>query len=188
MDVLLLVAECNVAKGKYDNARDCLVHGIKVHPSSILMYRALSEVESRAGNRDKAVAALQKGIKATDRNPTLLWELASLLIDTNKLDEARRILDELRKRSFPKPMIDYADARIEFVQGHWKPALDRLNEVRPVIMDPRDPRYPQYVVQIDYYLAVCYRQLGNREQEEQALRGALDLDPSFVPAKRPWPK
>lgn len=110
VDVLLLVAECNAAKGKYDNARDCLVHGIKVHPSSILMYRAMSEVESRAGNRDKAVAALQKGIKATDRNPTLLWELAGLLIDTNKLDQARRILDELRKRSFPKPMIDYGDA------------------------------------------------------------------------------
>ena len=106
-DVLLLAAECNMAKQKYDNARDCLAHGIKLHPSNIRYVQALSDVELRAGNRDKAVAALQEGIKATDRNPSLLWHMANLLIDANKLDEARRILDELRKKAFPKPMIDY---------------------------------------------------------------------------------
>ena len=179
VDVLLLAAQCNIAKKKYDNARDCLAHGIKMHPSSILMHMAMSDVESRAGNRDKAVAALRNGIKATDRNPTLLWHLASVLIDGNKLDEARRILDELRTKPFSRPMIDYGDARIEFVQGHWKTALDRLNRVRPVIMDPRDPRYAQYVAQIDYFLAVCYYQLGNREQEVEALRRVLDANPTL---------
>ena len=47
-----------------------------------------------------------------------------------------------------------------------------------------NPRYGRFVKQIDFYLAVCYRALGDREQQEQALRRVLAADPSFVPAEK----
>jgi cellulose synthase operon protein C len=182
VDVLLLTAECNMAKRKFDNARDCLAQGIKLQPSNYLLYADLFHVELSAGNRDKALAALQEGIKATDRYPTLLWLMANILIDDNKLDEARQIVDELRKKLFNKPMIDYVDARIEFVRQHWKSAIERLNNARGSMV--LEPRYIRYVLQLDFWLSLCHRALGDREQQEQDLRRALAIDPSFAPAKK----
>jgi tetratricopeptide (TPR) repeat protein len=181
-DVLVLVAECNLAKRKYDNARDCLAHGIKMHPSDYRMYSVMFQVEQSAGNSDKALAVLRQGLKATDQDPNLLWLMANTLVDTNKLDEARRILNELQRKEFPKPLSDFVDARMEFTQQHWKNALNRLSNSRGSML--ADPRYGKYVKQIDFYLAGCYRALGDREQQEQALRRVLAVDPSYVPAKK----
>ena len=116
-DILLQAAICNIAKQRYDKARECLVHGIKVHPTNVFMPKLLSDIELHAGNRDQAIAVLQNGVKATDRNPWLLWHLANLLIDANKLEDSQQILDELRKRGYRKSMIDYVKARLELAQG-----------------------------------------------------------------------
>jgi cellulose synthase operon protein C len=178
-DILLLVAGCYMAEKKFDKARECLARGIKLHPTEVGMYKALSELEQRAGNRDEALAVLQRGIKATDRNSDLMWYTANMLVDANKLAESRALLDELQRKSCPKPMIEYVDARIELAQQHWPRALERLESVRgAMVLDP------QRVKMIDYWIAICYGALGNHDQQEQALRRALATDPSFKAAAK----
>ena len=110
-DVLVLAAGCNLAKRKYDSARDCLAHGIKVHPSDYRMYSVMFEVEQSAGKLQQALAALQQGLKATHRDSRLLWEMANVAIDGKRLDEARQLLDELQKKEFRKALTEYLDAR-----------------------------------------------------------------------------
>lgn len=182
-DVLLLAAQCNVVKRKFDDARDCLMHGIKLRPSDVQMYNSLFQVEIGAGKRDKAMAALTDGLKATDRDPHLLWLMANMLVDVKKMDEARRLIDEMRKTSYPKPLIGYVDARIEFSQQHWRAAVERLNDARALMAsDPK--RFGQQTLQLELWLAICYQQLGDREQQQQALLRALAIDPNCIPAKK----
>ena len=92
-----------MAKKQYDKARDCAVRGIKLHPTNIVMYTILSDIELRAGKRDKAIAVYEQGVKATKRHPELLSAMANLLIDAKRLDgseeDRRRVAD--RRAIFP---------------------------------------------------------------------------------------
>lgn len=173
-DVLSLAIMCYIAKGDFGKARECAVRGVKLHPLQVLMYRLLADVELRAGNRDKAVAAYEQGIKATKRDPSLLWNLANLLVDGNKIDESQAILDEVRKTTFSKPHIDLLTARIDFARGNWRAALERFEHVRGAMV-----ALPGAVKQIDFSISQCYERLDNPGQQEQALRRALAIDPSF---------
>ena len=62
-DTLLLATQCYLDKEEYQKARDCAARGIKLFPSNVELYIALADIELRSGNRDKAVAALQQGLK-----------------------------------------------------------------------------------------------------------------------------
>lgn len=177
-DVLSLAIMCYVAKGDFGKARECAVRGIKLYPSKVPMYKLLADVEMRAGDRNKALAAYEQGIKATKRDSWLLWNLASVLVESNKIDESQAILDELRKTTYSKQHIDLLTARIEFARGNWRAALERFEYVRGAMV-----ALPGAVKQIDFWIAQCYERLGNPGQQEQALRRALAIDPSFGPAR-----
>ena len=177
-DVLFLMARCDIVKKQYDKARDCAVRGIKLYPANATMYIVLSEIESHDGKRDKAIAVYEQGIKATNRDPSLLLHMANLLIDVKRLDEAKKIVEELRTTTVRRQFIDFLNARIEFVQGHWLAARDRLEGVRGLMVSQ-----PDYAKQIDLWLSQCYGQLGDPDRQEQALRRALAIDPSFALAR-----
>ena len=177
LEVLWLAATCNQAKGEYDEARRCAARGIKLHPDAVVMYTILADIELRAGNRDEAVAALEQGLKATDRNAQILWGMANLLTDLGKLEEAEKNIKELRTTEYPRQLIDYLSARIEYVQGHWRNAKEGFEKVRgSLVMSNR-------AKQIDVWIGKCYGQLGNRDQQLKAYRRALSADPTFIPAK-----
>lgn len=177
LEVLWLAATCNQAKGEYDEARRCAVHGIELHPDAVVMYTTLANIELRAGNRNEAVAALEQGLKATDRNAQILWNMANLLIDLGKLEEAEKNIAELRTTEYPRPLIDYLSARIEYVQGRWRNAKEGFEKARG------SPVMSNRAKQIDVWIGKCYGQLGNRDQQLKAYRRALIADPTFTPAK-----
>lgn len=177
-EALILAATCNLAKGKIDEARDCAARGIKLFPRSVDMYKTMADIELRAQKRDKALAVLEQGIKATNRDPQLQWSLANLLIDANRLEEAEKIIAVLQDVGYPKPLLDYLLGRIEFVQNHWFAAKQQFEGVRGSLI-----QQPSLVRQIDLWTAQCYGQLGNRDQQMQALRRAVNVDQNFAPAK-----
>ena len=88
-EILRLAAMCYASKGQLNKARECLTHAIKLHPDAIILYNTLCTVERQAGDSDKAVDTLQKGLKATGRNLYLLWSLADLYVDMGKLKESQ---------------------------------------------------------------------------------------------------
>jgi tetratricopeptide (TPR) repeat protein len=177
-DGLWLAAQCCLSDKEYDQARKYCERSIELYPKSVVIYTTLADVELRAGNRDKAVAALENGLKVTLQNPQLLFALCNVLIDVDRPKDAEKRIEELRKTEYPKPMIDYLIARKEFVQGHWYQARLGFEKCRGVLMN-----WPNLLKQVDVWIGQCYRQLGNREQEQAAYRRALKIDPFYLPAR-----
>jgi len=176
-DALGLAAQCSSAKGNYDDARKYAERGIKLYPDNIAMYATMADVELRAGQRDKAIIVLRQGLKATTQNPDLLWTLANLLIDTDKLKEAEEIIEELLATEYPKQRVEYLSARIEFVQGHWKNARLGFEKARGALI-----RQSGILKQVDVWIGQCYGQLRDTEQQLVAYRRALSVDPFYAPA------
>jgi cellulose synthase operon protein C len=176
--VLLLASRYYDAKKQHDKARQCAAHGIELYPTNISMYLALADVETHAGNRDKAIAVYEQGLKATNRNPVLLGQLGNLLVDVKKLEDAKKIIEELRKVPSARVAADFIEARVEFVQNNWVRAVQCFESVRGPMVAQR-----QVLKQIDFWLSICYEQLEDRDKQEQALDRVLQVDPSFGPAR-----
>jgi cellulose synthase operon protein C len=177
-DGLWLAAQCCLDNGQFDRARDYATRSIKLYPDIIIMYTLLSDVELKAGNRAKAIAALEDGLKATARSPQLLWSLANKLIDIGKPKEAHKIIAELRTTEPHKELINYLIAREEFAQEHWKDSRQRFEAVRGGFLAS-----PNMLKQIDLWIGQCYGHMGNRDMELVAYRRALKTDPFYTAAR-----
>ena len=178
VEVLWQATMCDAVAKHFDEARGCAARGIKLYPNNAHLYLILSTIEEYTGSRDKAIAVLRQGVKPTDRNPDILWQLANLLVDANKLEESQKLLDELQATPYPKLRIALTVARIDFAKQHWSAALKGFESSRGAFVTNL-----QTLKRIDNWTAECYRCLGNPEKQEEALRRALNIDPTFAPAK-----
>lgn len=177
-DALRLAAQCTAAKGDYASARGYATRGVKAYPSDVGMYAVLAEIEMRDGKQDKAIEILQKGLKATDRPPQLLEKLAEAMIESRQLEDARKILQELGTTNYPRRQVEYLTARLEFVQGHWLAARRGFEKVRAMLTSQ-----PAVLKQVDAWIGECYGYTGDYDQQLQACRQALALDPFYTPAR-----
>lgn len=188
-DALLLAAQCALWKQDHDTARTYARRVIDLYPEDDRGHHTLAEVEWDAGQRQQAIAVLQQGLKATKKNPRLLWETAGKLIDTGKLEEANRVILDLKAKDYPPqrevPPVSvatgYLEARIAYAQGDWRAAVRGFEAVRGGLT-----AWPELLKQADYHIGMCYRpgRLANNDQRLRALRRALDVDPFFAEARR----
>ena len=81
---MYLAAHCALDLKHYDEARTYAERGIALYKSEFSLYLLMADIESRAGNCAKGVAALQNGLEATKRNPELLWHLANAYLDATR--------------------------------------------------------------------------------------------------------
>ena len=178
-EALRLAAHCCIAKGEIDLARQYAEHGIELYPDNVTMYAALADVEMQAQNQDKAIQVLEKGLKVTDRSPYLLDSLAQVLIDARQLERAQEIIKELRKMpQYPKENITYVEARIEFAEGHWLAARQGFERIRGSLA-----MTPALLKQVDTWIGECQGAVGDYDQQVQACRRALAIDPFYPPAR-----
>ncbi len=181
-DVLVLAARCAIYQQRIDAARGFVERGVKLYPNNVGMCAALSDIELISGNRDKAISVLRQGLKATDRHVEILYKLVNLLIESNQLKEAGEIVAELRTKENTQPIpgyfIDYLTARINLVQKKWLAARQGFEKIRGALV-----QRPRLAKQVDWWIGICYGQSGDREKEIQSYRHALNIDPSFTPAR-----
>ena len=88
-DALLLAARCAIALDKPEQARKYTEHNLEIHKDSPVIYTTLAEIIVRAGDKEKAIEILNRGLKETKNSPQILWYKVNFLIDLRKLDEAR---------------------------------------------------------------------------------------------------
>ena len=176
-DVLWTAARCALSKENFEEARRLANEGIKLHPDVVQMYTTLADVELRSGDRDAAVAALRRGLQATNEHPQLLWSMANLLIDAGQLDEASQYVDKLSAAEYPEALVGYLRSRIEFNRGNWHVAREGFGRVRGTLT-----AWPDLVKQVDYWMGKCNAELGNLDAALRDYGRATDIDPFFNPA------
>ncbi|HEY4761139.1 MAG TPA: tetratricopeptide repeat protein, partial [Thermoguttaceae bacterium] len=178
-DALLLAAQCAMASGDLVKARKYAEHCLENHRDIGIIYTVLAEIFLRGEDREKAIDILDQGLKETKNAAPILWFKANLLIDNENVDQAKETIKKIRATEYPKPLVDYLDARVVFLQKNWAEASRQLEKVRPSMS-----AYPQFVKQVDLWLGYCYGKLNNSDQEIRAYQRALAIDPFFATARQ----
>lgn len=177
-DSLWLMAQCELGRGDLPAARRHAAEGIEKHPEHVPMYAIAADVALREGNRDEAIGLVQQGLGTTKRDPQLLWYLGNLLVDGNSIDQAAKIVAELRDTRFSEARVTYLEARIATQRRQWQDAARKFERIRSQLAE-----WPNLVKQADYWRGRSYQQLGDRKQAEAAYRSALSVDRVFGPAR-----
>ena len=175
-DALLLTVRCYLALRDVEKSHQYAARSIKLFPEDYNVYRNMANIEMASGHVDKAVAVVQQGLKVLRQDPTLLWTLTNLLIDANRLKEAKETIAKLQAINYPRRFIALLNARTEMIQGHWLAACQGFEKVRGYLMAPGARDLLKYA---DLWIADCYSQLGNRDQQIATLRRSVKADPFF---------
>jgi tetratricopeptide (TPR) repeat protein len=179
-DVLLESADMARAQAGTDaagieKARQYLQRGEKLHPHDARMYLTLSDLETRAGRRTEALAALRRGLAALPKRADLLWALADLLLADGGGEEAAELIDQMKKGDMVEARLDYLRARQMLGEQRWRDAADLLERIRPEL----EP-WPALVQHVDLLLGRCYENLGDLDQQHVAYRRLVTAVPLSV--------
>jgi tetratricopeptide (TPR) repeat protein len=180
VDVLLASADLAQMKDELPKARAQLEEAIKRYPRDGRPYQALANVHVQTGELTQAVACLRRGLGAVAAASQfdLLWALANVLIDGNKLDEAEKTITQIRKQNYSTIGIEYLQARCLMQQGHWSEAVKALESLQP-----RLKTAPELTRQVDLHLGTCYEHLEDPAARQKALARVIEQDPASVPAR-----
>lgn len=185
--VLLFAVRCFLANRQADEARKYADHAKDLFPKNPSVYALLADIELQTNHRKAAIDWLDEGVKVAPKSQRqdLLWNLCNLYLEENELDEehagdVRSLLAELRKSKYPKPPIDYLEARLLTVQRprQWLEASIKLEKNRAELVP-----WPDLLKQSDYLLGRCYEGMGNPDLQLTAFRRAASVDPVWVPAR-----
>jgi tetratricopeptide (TPR) repeat protein len=179
--VLLVACQWAALQGDRDAGRRYLEKGLMACPKDVRLHQALAALESEAGKRDEAVRVARRGLEAVapaDR-PELLWTLANLLLDGDKVADAREIASKLRDLLGPAATVDFLEARCLLGQQRWQDAADTLERVRTALKAG-----PGVLSRVDLFLGRCYEQLSEPGRQLAAYSRALAQDPTLVEARQ----
>jgi tetratricopeptide (TPR) repeat protein len=165
-----------------------LAEGIALTRQIAAMYVALAELEIQDGRTNRAIDALRRGIRELPDKTDLQWLLTDLLAQNPKMAaEAKARVEQLRAHDVAKPLLEYLEARMLFVQDDWHNAARKLETLRPLLeklakSDARRTVLAQVMKQTDILLGRCYSQLGDADQQYGAYKRLLSQDPESLPA------
>ncbi|MGD9126873.1 MAG: hypothetical protein PVH19_05785, partial [Planctomycetia bacterium] len=185
-DGLLLAVACETqravldkenAKQHQQTARDMAHAVLDIFPDDDKVYLTLSRIELQAGNIDEMIKWMASGARKAKENTLILWQLGSVLINTGRTEEARKILGELKKRGAKLKVILHLEAAFDIQKEDWSAAVLKLEKVRPeFVLEPEELR------KIDVLLAKCYGKLDRVEDQRKAYARASAFDRSWRPA------
>ena len=177
--VLSLAAQHAQEAGKTRIALNYLEDGLKHSPAEPRLYLALARIHGQSGKRAEAIEKLQLGLQKVrkEHHYDLRWSLANLLMDDNRLDDAAKIIQEVREANTLSA--DYLDARSQMQRGRWFDAAKLFEKVRPALKSTKELAF-----QTDLYLGVCYEQMEEPILQLTAYQRAAELDPTSLAARR----
>lgn len=168
----------NKANGDLKEAEFFAENLTTLYPDYSPGYSVLSEIYLQAGERDKAVEVLRRGSESCSDGETLLWRLASLLIDADDIEGAKTVCKKLEADDSEKYIVNHLLARIAFSEGRWQEASEGFESVRDEIA----ARWPSQIKRTDYLLAECYGRLGRVDRQRDAYLRAASSDRTWLPA------
>ncbi len=166
------------AQGDLAKARGLLRQGLSQAPRDPVMVKALAGLEIRAGKQADAVALLQRAVQEMPAALELQVLLTDLLIDQGESAQAVRKLDELEKAGTTPALLDYLHGRVAVQQARWTEALAHLEKAGADLGTKTD-----WAGRIHALLGLCYKQVGDVEQELAAFRLAVAQEPNWTLAR-----
>lgn len=174
----LLAARCAQAEKRFDEANGYLTKAMQLFPNFPITYTILAELEIQQDDTEGAIEWLNKGINVVDEKSDLLWNLANILIDQGKIDQANDAINQLANTEHPKSAVNFLRARLAVSKGEWLAAVRQLEPLRPALT-----QWPDLAKQVEFQLGTCYRQLGKTDLQLTAFRRAATIDPFWLPAR-----
>ena len=185
-DGLLLAVKCEIQKSALapenstkhlDTARNLAQAVLSMFPEDDKVYLTLADIELQSQNHTKMIDWMIQGTQKAKENSWLLWRLGTALAYTDRIKEARDILEQLRISGVKKMMATHLEATLEMKDQNWSAAAAKLEEVRPeFVTNPTELR------KIDILLAECYGKLGRLKDQRESFARAASYDRTWEPA------
>ncbi len=177
--VLSLAAQDAQDHGEGKVALRYLEDGLTRFPTEHRLYLALARIHAQAGKRGLAAEKLEEGLRKTDKahHHMLRWNLANTLLDDNRLEDAAKIVLEIRDAN--PVSADYLQARLHVQRGRWFDAVRQFEKVRPALRANKELAF-----QIDLYLGHCYENLEEPVLMLGAFQRAAETDATSTVALR----
>lgn len=157
---------------------------IEADPAYPATYNSLGVIYQRKGAWQLAEAAFRKTLALEQDNTRALANLAAVLDQTGRPDEARKVQTELARVQPVAPFKHFRDAKAALLRGEYSQARDGFQEALK-----QNGQYSE----IHLGLAAAYLGLGQTEQARKELERALEKsttarDQQRYAAKRDWLK
>lgn len=173
--VLLNAIDIAEARGDDKTARETAALGVTAHPESADFPRVLAGIEIRAGNVPAAILAIQEGLKHAPADTELLLGLSDLLIQENRLADARQVLAKFPKSAGSASQ--YLEARLAYADKRWREAIELLESVGTKRLNA------DLTTRVNTLLGLCYERLHATDQQLAAFERALAQDPNSAVAR-----
>jgi len=162
----------------WKEARDAAQAAVTLFPdftSSGSAYEVLADAEVGAGNAAGAIAALQSWRKAGGWDPTVLRELAALLLEAKKDAEAAEVLAAV---NYGDPLVTEGHDQLGRLLLAQNKGADALREYQVLLkLQPAD------TAMANFGLARSYRMTGDAQQARRHLLDSLETAPNYRPAQ-----
>lgn len=178
LDLLLLAADCARRVEQLDLARAWAEKAIAADPKRADGYTLLAAVQAAQGQPQEGIRTLENALpKVRDRGP-ILATLAEVSLNEGDLQRAEKAIEQLSEAQLPLARIEWLRARLLVAREQWFEAARKLEMIRPDLGN-----LPDLVKQVDFYLGLCYAQMGNMDQSLTSYSKALAADPLWPQAR-----
>jgi len=174
-DARISLARLYVAENKPQQAEDLLKQAKKDLADNSVGYRMLGDFYFANGDIDKAVAEYASLYQEHAKDPVVKRNYIQLLILKDRLDEAKRLNDEVLKATPDDTDAQIYKGQIEIRSNNAASAVNTLQNVLKT--DPEN-------AVAHYQLGLAFDQLGNLTRAENEWREAVRIRPDIPEAHR----
>jgi cellulose synthase operon protein C len=174
-DARAALARLYVIEGKKDAAEAFLKQVKRDFPDNSVGYRMLGDFYFAVGDIPQATSEYSSLYHDHPQDPRVKSNYVQLLIVSNRLDEARRLDDEILKDNPNSEDALICRAQIQTRDGHPRDAVDTLQRVLANAPD---------LAPAHYHLGVAYDAQGNSQLAETEWQNAVRLSPDLIEAHR----
>jgi len=176
-DLAVLTAAADIAQacGRFSQAREYMQSASAVAPKNGRIACSLAWLLLYEGKTAEAVAKLQQSLKENPADADALTLLGDMLALDGRIDALAAVVDDLDRlrKSVPERAwnADYLRARLLMQRSDFEGARAQLEQIRQT-----SARNAALIRQVNYLLAQCCQQTGDRAAELDAYRRILQAD------------
>jgi len=175
------LAELARSSKNFEEARRVIEAGLKVLPKdpSLHLGRAYLERSNPSGSIDKAITSLRQSLELLPDDAMVRLTLADLVAQRGGNEkELQTQIEELKRLNIRPIYTGLLEAQNLITGKEWNKAFLLLTRLKQL-----EEQSEEQKSRVQYLLAQCYRQLGNRDRELEAYQSSIRANPRDLQAR-----